>query len=137
EEQDTTVTDDDVDEELERLQEQHAELIIKENGTVADGDTVVIDFEGFVDGEAFEGGKAENHSLEIGSVQFIPGFEEQLIGKKSGDETEVELTFPEDYHAEELAGKEAVFKVQIHEIKEKELPELDDEFAKDLDEEVE
>ncbi|HLR08544.1 MAG TPA: trigger factor [Bacillota bacterium] len=137
EEQDTTVTDDDVDEELERLQEQHAELIIKENGTVADGDTVVIDFEGFVDGEAFEGGKAENHSLEIGSGQFIPGFEEQLIGKQSGDETEINVTFPDDYHAEELAGKKALFKVKIHEVKAKELPELDDEFAKDVDDEVE
>src|SRR5699024_3373492 len=113
--------------------EHHAELVVKEDGEVEEEDTVVIDFEGFTDGEAFEGGKGENHSLEIGSGQFIPGFEEQLIGKKSGDETEVELTFPEDYHAEELAGKEAVFKVQIHEIKEKELPELDDEFAKDLD----
>src|SRR5699024_10298221 len=137
EEQDTTVTDDDVDEELERLQEQHAELIIKENGTVADVDTVVIDFEGFVDGEAFEGGKAENHSLEIGSGQFIPGFEEQLIGKQSGDETEINVTFPDDYHAEELAGKKALFKVKIHEVKAKELPELDDEFAKDVDDEVE
>ena len=137
EEQDVTVTDEDVDHELEHQREHHAELVVKEDGEVEEEDTVVIDFEGFTDGEAFEGGKGENHSLEIGSGQFIPGFEEQLIGKKSGDETEVELTFPEDYHAEELAGKEAVFKVQIHEIKEKELPELDDEFAKDLDEEVE
>src|SRR5699024_933624 len=137
EEQDVTVTDEDVDHELEHQREHHAELVVKEDGEVEEGDTVVIDFEGFTDGEAFEGGKGENHSLEIGSGQFIPGFEEQLIGKKSGDETEVELTFPEDYHAEELAGKEAMFKVKIHEIKEKELPELDDEFAKDLDEEVE
>lgn len=137
EEQDTTVTDEDVEHELEHQREHHAELVVKEDGEVVEGDTVVIDFEGFTDGEAFEGGKGENHSLEIGSGQFIPGFEEQLVGKKSGEETEVELTFPEDYHAEELAGKEAIFKVKIHEIKEKELPELDDEFAKDIDEEVE
>ncbi|OJH20043.1 trigger factor, partial [Bacillus obstructivus] len=99
--------------------------------------TVVIDFEGFLGDEASEGGKGENHSLEIGSGQFIPGFEEQLIGKKSGEETEVNVTFPEDYHAEDLAGKEATFKVKIHEVKFKELPELDDEFAKDVDDEVE
>src|SRR5699024_9152259 len=96
-----------------------------------------IDFEGFLDGEAFEGGKGENHPLEIGSGQFIPGFEEQLIGKKSGEEAEVNVTFPADYHAEDLAGKEAVFQVKIHEVKEKEVPELDDDFAKDVDEEVE
>jgi len=137
EDQDVAVTDEDVDHELEHQREHHAELVVKEDGEVEEGNTVVIDFEGFTDGEAFEGGKGENHSLEIGSGQFIPGFEEQLIGKKSGDEAEVELTFPEEYHAEELAGKEAMFKVKIHEIKEKELPELDDEFAKDLDEEVE
>src|SRR5699024_12348496 len=122
EEQDTTVTDDDVDEELERLQEQHAELIIKENGTVADGDTLVIDFEGVVDGEAFEGGKAENHSLESGSGQFIPGHEVQLIGKQSEDETEINVTLPDDYHAEEHAGKKAKYKVKTQEVKAKELP---------------
>lgn len=137
EEQDVEVTDEDVDHELEHLREHQAELVIKEEGEVEEGDTVVIDFEGFTDGEPFEGGKAENHSLEIGSGQFIPGFEEQLVGKKSGEETEVELTFPEDYHEESLAGKEATFKVTIHEIKQKELPELDDEFAKDVDDEVE
>src|SRR5690606_27822728 len=93
--------------------------------------------EGFLDGEAFDGGKGENHSLEIGSGQFIPGFEEQLVGKEAGVETDINVTFPEDYHAEELAGKEATFKVTIHEIKSKELPELDDEFAKDVDDEVE
>src|SRR5699024_6306813 len=114
-----------------------AELIIKEEGTVEEGNTVVIDFEGFLDGEAFEGGKGENHSLEIGSGQFIPGFEEQLVGKETNEETEITVNFPEDYHSEDLAGKEAVFKVKIHEIKEKEVPELDDEFAKDVDEEVE
>src|SRR5699024_2898886 len=137
EKQDAEVTDEDVDEEIKQLQERHAELVVKEEGEVEDGDTVVIDFEGFTDGEAFEGGKGENHSLEIGSGQFIPGFEEQLIGKNSGEDTEVNLTFPEDYHAEDLAGKEALFKVKIHEVKYKELPELDDEFAKDVDEEAE
>lgn len=137
EEEDVTVTDEDVEHELEHQREHHAELVVKEEGEIEEGDTVVIDFEGFTDGEAFEGGKGENHSLEIGSGQFIPGFEEQLIGKKSGDETEVELTFPEDYHAEDLAGKEATFEVKIHEVKAKELPELDDEFAKDIDEDVE
>ena len=137
EEQSVEVTDEDVNEDIETQRQQHAELVVKEEGKVEQGDTVVMDFEGFMDGEAFEGGKGENHSLEIGSGQFIPGFEEQLVGKESGEDTEVKLTFPEDYHAEELAGKEATFKVEIHEIKAKELPELDDEFAKDVDEEVE
>ncbi|WP_077621328.1 trigger factor [Sediminibacillus massiliensis] len=137
EEQDTEVTDEDVDQEIDQMRERQAELVVKEEGTVENGDTVVMDFEGFVDGEAFEGGQAENHQLEIGSGSFIPGFEDQLIGKETGADTEVEVTFPEEYHAEELAGKEAVFKVKIHEIKAKELPELDDEFAKDVDEEVE
>ncbi|OZU89800.1 trigger factor [Virgibacillus indicus] len=137
EEQSVEVTDEDVDHEIEHQREHHAELVVKEEGKVEEGDTVVMDFEGFMDGEAFDGGKGENHSLEIGSGQFIPGFEEQLVGKESGEDTEIELTFPEDYHAEELAGKEATFKVKIHEVKYKELPELDDEFAKDVDEEVE
>ncbi|MFD2926133.1 trigger factor [Halobacillus naozhouensis] len=137
EELSTEVTDEDVENELKQLQEKQAELVVKEEGEVEDGDTVVMDFEGFVDGEAFEGGQADNYSLEVGSGSFIPGFEEQLTGKKSGEETEVEVTFPEEYHAEELAGKEATFKVKIHEIKGKELPELDDELAKDVDEEVE
>ncbi|SDK41550.1 trigger factor [Sediminibacillus albus] len=137
EEEETEVTDEDVEHELSHIQEQQAELVVKEEGKVEDGDTVVIDFEGFVDGEAFEGGQAENHQLEIGSGSFIPGFEEQLVGKETGVDTEVKVTFPEEYHAEELAGKEATFKVKIHEIKAKELPELDDEFAKDVDEEVE
>src|SRR5699024_8611329 len=137
EEQSVEVTDEDVEQELEAQRQQHAELVVKEEGNVEEGDTVVMDFEGFMDGEAFEGGKGENHSLEIGSGQFIPGFEEQLIGKETGEESEIEITFPEDYHAEDLAGKEAVFKVNIHEIKEKEIPELDDEFAKDVDEDVE
>lgn len=130
------VTEEHVTYELEALQESHAELVVKEEGTVEEGDTVVIDFEGFIGDEPFEGGKGENHPLEIGSGQFIPGFEEELIGKETG-ETEVNVTFPEDYHAKELAGKEATFKVTIHEIKEKELPAIDDEFAKDVDEEVE
>ena len=101
---------------------------------IADGDTAVIDFEGFVDGVAFEGGKGENHSLEIGSHSFIDTFEEQLVGKNAGDEVEVNVTFPEQYQSAELAGKPAVFKVKIHEIKAKELPELNDEFAQDISE---
>src|SRR5699024_2614021 len=132
-EQSTEVTDEEVDETLELLREQQAELIIKEDGAVEEGDTVVIDFEGFLDGEAFEGGKGENYSLEIGSNQFSPGFEEQLVGKKAGEETVVTVTFPEDYHEESLAGKETTFNVTIHEIKEKEVPELDDDFAQDQD----
>ncbi|MGX9290958.1 trigger factor [Bacillus sp. A015] len=137
EKDDTTVTDEDVQEELKALQNRQAELVVKEEGAIENGDTVVLDFEGFVDGEAFEGGKAENYSLEIGSGSFIPGFEEQLVGLEAGAEKDVEVTFPEEYHAEDLAGKPAVFKVNIHEIKAKELPALDDEFAKDVDEEVE
>ncbi|MET3727603.1 trigger factor [Fictibacillus halophilus] len=129
----TEVTDEDVQSELTSLQEQQAELVVKEEGTVENGDTVNIDFEGFVDGEAFEGGKAENYSLEIGSGSFIPGFEEQLVGEKAGAEKEVNVNFPEEYHAEELAGKPAVFKVKIHDIKAKQLPELNDEFAKEAE----
>jgi trigger factor len=137
EEQSAEVTDEDVDHEIQHQREHQAELVVKEEGKIEEGDTVVMDFEGFMDGEAFEGGKGENHSLEIGSGQFIPGFEEKLIGKETGEDTEIQVTFPEDYHAEELAGKEATFKVKIHEVKYKELPELDDEFAKDVDDEVE
>ncbi|QHN50050.1 trigger factor [Geobacillus stearothermophilus] len=137
EKMDATVTDEDVENELKRLQENYAELVVKEDGTVENGDTAVIDFEGFVDGEPFEGGKAENYSLEIGSGTFIPGFEEQLIGMKAGEEKEIQVTFPEEYHAEQLAGKPATFKVKVHEVKAKQLPALDDEFAKDVDEEVE
>lgn len=133
----TEVTDEDVEAELKELQKRHAELVVKEAEPAEQGDTVVIDFEGFVDGEAFEGGKAENHSLEIGSDSFIPGFEEQLVGVKAGDEKEVQVTFPEEYHAEELAGKPAVFKVKVHEVKQLVLPELDDDFAVDVDDEVE
>lgn len=137
EELDTTVTDEDVEAELTQLQERHAELIVVEDGAIENDDTAVLDFEGFVDNEPFEGGKSENYSLQIGSNQFIPGFEEQLVGLKTGDEKDVEVTFPEEYHAENLAGKPAVFKVKIHEIKRKELPKLDDEFAKDANEDVE
>lgn len=135
--EDVEVTDEEVEKGLEDLRENQAELVLKEEGTVENGDTVVIDFEGFIDGEAFEGGKAENHSLEIGAGQFIPGFEEKLVGKPANEDTEIEVTFPEDYHQAEFAGKEATFKVKVHEIKQKELPELDDEFAQDVDEDVE
>lgn len=131
---DTTVTDEEVDAALNRERENNARTITVTDRPVAEGDTAVIDFEGFVDGVAFEGGKGENHSLEIGSHSFIDNFEEQLIGKNAGDDVEVHVTFPEQYQAEELAGKPAVFKVKIHEIKAKELPELDDEFAQDVSE---
>jgi trigger factor len=134
---DATVSDEDVENEIKTLQERQAELVVKEEGTADNGDTVVIDFEGFVDGEAFEGGKAENYSLELGSNSFIPGFEEQLVGTATGESKDVEVNFPEEYHAAELAGKPAVFKVTVHEIKTKQLPALDDEFAKDVDDEVE
>ncbi|MET3196300.1 trigger factor [Bacillus sp. OAE603] len=137
EETDATVTEEDVQAELTKLQERQAELVVKEDGTVEQGDTAVIDFEGFVDGVAFEGGKGENYALEIGSGSFIPGFEDALVGTKSGVETDVNVTFPEEYHSAELAGKAATFKVTVHEIKSKELPELNDEFAKDVNDEVE
>lgn len=136
EKQDREVTDADVDARIKREQEAQAELVIKEDAAAENGDTVVIDFEGFVDGEAFDGGKGENYSLELGSGSFIPGFEDQLVGHKSGESLDVNVTFPEDYQAEDLAGKEAVFKVTIHEVKAKEVPELDDELAKDVDDEV-
>lgn len=136
EKQDREVTEEDVDARIQRERETQAELVIKEDEAAVEGDTVIIDFEGFKDGVAFEGGKGENYSLELGSNSFIPGFEDQLIGKKAGEELEVTVTFPEDYQAEDLAGQEAVFQVKIHEIKAKELPELDDEFAKDVDDSV-
>lgn len=136
EKQDTEVTEEDVQNAIKSRQEKLAELVVKDSEAV-EGDTVVIDYEGFVDTEAFDGGKAENHSLELGSNSFIPGFEEQLVGTKAGDNVDVNVTFPEEYQAEELAGKEAVFKVTVHEVKATELPELDDEFAKDVDDEVE
>ena len=136
EKQDRDVTDEEVQARLELKQKQLAELVVKE-GAAKLGDTVIIDFEGFLGDEAFEGGKGENHSLELGSNSFIPGFEDQLVDAKAGDDVEVKVTFPEDYHAENLKGKEATFKVKVHEVKSKEIPELDDEFAKDADDEVE
>ncbi|WP_019251267.1 trigger factor [Limosilactobacillus reuteri] len=134
--QDTTVTDADVDDALETKRQQQAELVLKEDKPAEKGDTVVIDYKGSVDGEEFDGGSAENHSLELGSGSFIPGFEDQLIGHNTDEDVDVNVTFPEDYHAKNLAGKDALFKVKIHEIKEKQLPELDDDFAKDVDEDV-
>ncbi|MBZ2175846.1 trigger factor [Schnuerera sp. xch1] len=128
------VTDEDVEKELASIQERNARIIDAGNRETKEGDLLTIDFKGFVDGEQFEGGTAEGQQLEIGSNTFIPGFEEQLIGKKKGDEVEVKVTFPEDYHQENLKAKEATFEVTIHEVKEKELPELDDEFAKDVSE---
>lgn len=132
----TRVLKADVEAELERRRQQQAELVLKEDQPAEKGDTVVIDFDGKVDGESFEGGKANNYSLELGSNTFIPGFEDQLIGHKAGDKVEVKVTFPDDYQAKDLQGKDAVFETEIHEVKEKELPELDDEFAKDVDEDV-
>ncbi|HJA42191.1 MAG TPA: trigger factor [Firmicutes bacterium] len=132
---DTVVTDEDIVEELKRMQEGHADLVVKEDGVVEEGDTAVIDFEGFVDDVAFEGGKGTNYSLVIGSNTFIPGFEDQLIGLKAGESKDVVVTFPEEYHASDLAGKEAVFKCTVHEIKTKELPELNDDFVAELNQE--
>ncbi len=137
EKRETELTTEELEAELKQLQERQAELVVKEDVPAENGDTVILDFEGFKDGVAFEGGQAENHSLELGSGQFIPGFEEKLVGLKAGDEADIELTFPEEYHAEDLAGQPVVFKVKLHEIKTKEVPALDDELAKDIDEEVE
>ena len=131
---DTTVTDEEVDAALEQERNNNARTVTVTDRPVAEGDTAVIDFEGFVDGVAFEGGKGENHPLEIGSHTFIDTFENQLVGKNAGDEVEVNVTFPEQYQAADLAGKPATFKVKINEIKAKELPELDDEFAQDVSE---
>lgn len=128
------VTEDEVNAELEKVREQNSRTIPVEDRPIKDGDIAVIDFEGFVDGVAFEGGKGENHNLTIGSHSFIDTFEEQLIGKNINEEVEVNVTFPEEYHAEELKGKPAMFKVLIKEIKEKELPDLDDDFAQDVSE---
>ncbi len=128
------VSDEDVDAELKRVQDQNSRLVTVEDRPVADGDQTVIDFEGFVDGEAFEGGKGDDYPLTIGSHSFIDNFEEQLIGRNIGDECEVNVTFPENYQVKELAGKPALFKVKIKEIKVKELPELDDEFASEVSE---
>lgn len=126
------VTKKEIEEQLKNYQNQFAELVIKEEGTVENGDTAVIDFEGFKDGEAFEGGKGENYPLEIGSGSFIPGFEEQVVGMQVGEEKELNVTFPENYQAKDLAGQAVVFKVKVHEIKTKVLPEIDDELAKDI-----
>jgi len=129
-----SVTAKEVKEELERLAQRNSRMVSVEDRAAAMGDTTVIDFEGFVDGVAFEGGKGEGFSLELGSGQFIPGFEEQIVGHNTNDEFDVNVTFPTEYHAEDLAGKEAVFKVKVNEIKVRELPEIDDEFAKDVSE---
>ena len=131
---DTSVSDEEVEEALEKERQKNSRTVTVTDRPIQNGDTAVIDFEGFVDGVAFEGGKGENHPLEIGSHTFIDTFEDQLVGKNTGDEVEVNVTFPEKYQAEELAGKPAVFKVKIHEIKAKELPELNDEFAQDVSE---
>ena len=127
---DAEVTEEDVNEQIEALLAQYTELVVKD-GEVAEGDVANIDFKGFVDGEAFEGGEAEGHDLEIGSGTFIPGFEEQLVGLKAGDEKDVKVTFPEEYQAEELQGKEATFEVKVNEVKEKETSEFNDDFVKE------
>ena len=129
-----TVKEEEIEHELGHMQERNARLVNVEDRPVEKDDTVVIDFEGFVDGVAFEGGKAEGHELVIGSNTFIPGFEDQIIGMKIDEEKEINVTFPEEYFSKDLAGKEAMFKVKLHEIKKKELPTLDDEFAKDVSE---
>ena len=128
------VTDKDIDEELKHMQEHNSRLVTVENRAVKKGDIAVIDFEGFVDDKAFDGGKGENYELEIGSNTFIPGFEDQVIGMKTDEGRDVKVKFPEEYFSKDLAGKDAVFKVTLHEIKKKELPKLDDEFAKDVSE---
>ena len=128
------VSDEDVEHELSHAAEHNARIVTVEDRAVENGDITVIDFEGFVDGKAFEGAKAENHELEIGSGKFIPGFEEQIIGMKTDEEKDIKVTFPKEYPAKELAGKEATFKIKLYEIKKKELPEINDEFAKDASE---
>lgn len=129
-----SVKETEIKEALAQLQDRNSRLVTVEDRAAQNGDTVVFDFDGYVDDKAFEGGKAENHSLLLGSGQFIPGFEDQIVGKKTGEEFDVDVTFPEEYHATELAGKPAVFKCKLHEIKVKELPELNDDFAKDCSE---
>ena len=128
------VTEEDIEKEIKKMQEKNSRLITIEDRALENGDIATIDFEGFVDGVAFEGGKAEGHELEIGSGTFIPGFEEQLVNMKIDEEKEIKVTFPKEYFSKDLAGKEATFKVKLHEIKKKELPKLDDEFAKDVSE---
>ena len=133
EKQDSELTDQDLQDEIDHSLGHLADMVVKENGAVEEGDTVNIDFDGYVDGEQFEGGQADGYDLEIGSGSFIPGFEDQLVGVKTGEEKDVVVTFPEEYHAEELAGKEATFKTKVNEIKYKEVPELTDEIANELD----
>ena len=130
----TEVTDELVNEEIEKVRERNSRMVTVEDRAAQDGDVTVIDFEGFVDGVAFEGGKAENYNLKLGSGNFIPGFEEQIIGHSTDEEFSINVKFPEDYQAEELKGKDAEFKIKLHEIKTKELPEVDDEFVKDVSE---
>lgn len=130
----TEVTDELVDEEIKKVLDRNSRMVTVEDRAAENGDTVVIDFEGFTDGVAFDGGKAEGYNLALGSGNFIPGFEEQIVGHSTGEEFSITVTFPEDYQAEELKGKEAEFKINLHEIKTKELPELDDEFVKDVSE---
>ena len=130
----TRVTKKDVEAELEKIREKNARIVTVEDRELKNGDISIIDFEGFTDGKAFEGGKAENFELTIGSGQFIPGFEDQMIGMKVDEQRDINVKFPEEYHAKDLAGKDATFKVKLHEIKEKVLPEIDDEFAKDVSE---
>ncbi|MCY1573351.1 trigger factor [Staphylococcus pettenkoferi] len=137
EKQDADLTDEEVDEAINQQLNQLSEMVVKEDGAVEEGDTVNIDFDGYVDGEQFEGGQADSYDLEIGSGSLIPGFEEQLVGVKAGEEKDVNVTFPEEYHAEELSGKEATFKTKVNEIKYKEVPELDDEIANELDSDAE
>ena len=128
----TEVTEELVNEEIDKQRDRNSRLVTVEDRPAQDGDITVIDFEGFVDGEAFEGGRAENFNLTLGSGQFIPGFEEQIVGKNTGDEFTIKVTFPEDYQVDELAGKESEFKIKLHEIKTKELPELDNDFVMDV-----
>ena len=128
------VNDEQINNHLKSLQEKHARLVTLDEGEVAFGDTAVIDFEGFLDGVAFEGGKGEDYALEIGSGSFVPGFEEQLVNQKIGEEKEIEVTFPENYHGEDLAGKGVTFKVKVNSIRRKELSKLDDDFAQDISE---
>ena len=130
----TEVTEEMIDEEIDRVRERNSRMVTVEERAAENGDTVVIDFEGFCDGEAFDGGKAEEYNLELGSGNFIPGFEEQIVGHNSGDEFTIDVKFPEEYQAENLKGKDAQFKIKLHEIKKKELPEVDDDFVKDVSE---
>ncbi|MDW8542379.1 trigger factor [Staphylococcus sp. KG4-3] len=136
EKQNVELTDEELEESIDHQLGHLAEMVVKEDGAIENGDTVNIDFDGYVDGEQFEGGQAEGYDLEIGSGSFIPGFEEQLVGVKTGEEKDVNVTFPEEYHAEELAGKEATFKTKVNEIKFKDVPELTDEIANELDAEA-